>query len=59
MTEKLILMYENTPIFFSFFETFRGAVTPPPRGAAPVNMKLYGMIKVYSSGSTVIMHYAL
>ena len=31
MTEKLILMHENTPYFnfFPFFETFRGAVAPP------------------------------
>ena len=31
MTEKLILMHENTPYFnfFSFFETFRGGGHPP------------------------------
>ena len=35
MTEKLILMHENTPYyFFSFFETFTGGGRPPC-GAAP------------------------
>ena len=39
MTEKLILMHENTSYFnfFSFFETFRGGGRPPapPYGPAP------------------------
>ena len=41
MTEKLILMHENTPYFnfFPFFDTLRGAVAPRP----PVAPPLYGM----------------
>ena len=38
MTEKLILMHENTPYFnfFPFLKPLGEAVTPPaPRGAAP------------------------
>ena len=36
MTEKLILMHENTPYFiFPLFETFGGGGGRPPCGAAP------------------------
>ena len=41
MSEKLILMHENTPYFkiFPFLKPLGGAVAPcPPCGAAPVYM---------------------